>query len=78
MILETDHELWSPQHSTWEHFFKEFRASLASRGQRFAVIANQYGSFMAKKFEKGETLVRFLGCRNEDKYISDPCAELNY
>ena len=63
IIVEASSELSLMRYGTWEYFFNVFSALQASC-QGLSIAIEPYERFMVETFRKGETLARFLGCRN--------------
>ena len=62
LVLEVGPGLSVMQYSTWGQFF-DVLYGLQASNKRLSVILDSFERFMARKY-KGETLTRFLGCRN--------------
>lgn len=60
IVVDTSRGSSPIRYSTWGQFFKVFGVLQASC-KRLSVFIGSYGKFMAERFKKGETLVRFLG-----------------
>lgn len=66
LVIETGPEPSFMQYSTWGRFFEAVSALQASC-KRLPVVVDSYERFMAKAFQKGDILARFLGCGSRDR-----------